>query len=298
MRRCHLSTILLLTILFYASAALAGQNSRPDSRSAEMSAQTGAGPELQHTYTDNCPLCRQNSLQKYITGKLEEFQTEYPELYAFAGEDNVREFIRISLEKGKKHNLDADREINGIRIMMLYLGSGFDEDPMYPWARLKTFPPKDYTEKNPDSWIFIQEIYAKFYRFFQEATGDDLKYLRKAGKRLLLLNFGDIAILQTDAQILKMLAEVYPERYAMIPEDALVGPVLQAAEKMAVAHNMTQQGGKALFAGMIFYYGISVDSNPLYRNLFTGLGEEAPHLSKEAALFFRLQKLVRQDMGM
>ena len=268
-----------------------------DAPNTEDNRQSGNRPEEaeKHTYDDNCPVCKRKARESYFTKKTDEFAQEYPEMYAFAGADNVRAMVRMSLEKGERHNLTADREVNGLRIMMSYLGCDFDVDPMYPWARLPVFPPKNFKEENPESWVYLQKVYAQFYAFYHELAGDNFRNLLAVDQRLKSLKFHEIQFIRSDYEILNTLSYLFPERYAKVPESAWP-EILRLAEEKAARLGLDPVAGKAMLAGMMFFLGVSVDQDPLYANIFEGLDKLEPgSMQREYLLYKRLKDYLQRS---
>ena len=260
---------------------------------------------------ENLPDFRQDALRliasgcydDYLSDRVGEFAADYPETFAFAGEDRVRLFIAMSLAKGLHYNLFAGREINALRTMMLLLGSGFDADPLYPWARFPVFPPKEPDEENPESWAHLLNVWKRFAIFYQNSVGySNGEYTWRAAYNALMrtikLRFEDLANLDPEA-VVDLMIRIYPERYAQLPgRTVLLDPVMKIAESKAVEHGMPTRAGRNLFAGIFFYCGTSADENPLYEPLFEGLDAFPRHgFGRERELFRRLMHYLEEDAG-
>jgi len=273
----------------------------------------GAAPCLAFDYTppENQPDFRQDALRlidagcydDYLSDRVGEFAADYPETFAFAGEDRVRLFIAMSLAKGLHYNLFAGREIGSLRAMMLILGSGFDADPLYPWARFPVFPPKDPDEENPESWVHMCNVWKRFVIFHRNSVGySNGEYTWKAAYNALMrtikLRFEDLANLDPEA-VVTLMARIYPERYAQLPgRTVLLDRLMKLAEQKAAQHGMPTRAGRNLFAGIFFYCGSSADENPLYEPLFEGLDAFPRHgFARERELFGRLMHYLEEDAG-
>jgi len=57
-----------------------------------------------------------------------------PEKYRLLGEKPLRQTIRHGYENAKRHGLGNERDIMHYLALVFLLGSGFDNDPLYPWA--------------------------------------------------------------------------------------------------------------------------------------------------------------------
>ena len=231
--------------------------------------------------------------QDYIAGQLAEFAEYYPKTLAYVGEERVRLFIAMSMCKGDYYNLFAEREIGRLYVMMLDLGSGFDADPLYPWARFPVFAPKDYTEDMPESWAYMLKKWEEYLGFVRATAGERFQHALRAARRVGDLRFSEIAEL-TDERSIKLLQRLYPERFARVPEEVVRGELMQLAEEKAGEYGMPTRTGKTLMLTILFSCGSDADKNPLYEVLFEGLQEmPARGLNKERELFRRCQHFVK-----
>ena len=61
-------------------------------------------------------------------------QTLSPEKYLALGEDLLRTLVRHGYETAKRRGLTADHGLMSYIALAFMLGSGFEQDPLYPWA--------------------------------------------------------------------------------------------------------------------------------------------------------------------
>src|SRR6185503_8352236 len=77
------------------------------------------------------------------------FQGELPEPCALAGEAGLRSAIRLGLERARGYGLGGEASVCSFITVMFLLGSGFDDDPLLPWAssilRAAAREPEDIT---------------------------------------------------------------------------------------------------------------------------------------------------------
>lgn len=234
-----------------------------------------------------------------IDRRVIDFKKVYPKRFACACKENVRNFIEYARRKAEQYNMLAEREVSGLIILMYHLGCDFDLDPQYPWARFKRFPDKTYTEQMPESFVHLKKVGNTFLEFRQRIEGDDLAIKKAAGQRLaktLLVDFYPF----TEAAILEKIQRIYPERYACIPENVLSGPIMQAAQTKSFENDLNDRVGKVIFDLLIFMFGISVDTDPLYANLIHKLrtidpGTISGHYT-EQVFFTHLKSLVADEL--
>jgi hypothetical protein len=234
--------------------------------------------------------------ERYIKKKTNEFAGRFPVQYAEIGEQGARSFIVLSLEKAAQYNMSTDRELNGLQTLMLYLGCGFDRDPQYPWARFKTFPDKNLTNRHdePESYIKLCEVYDRFYREFTTTYGEQGVFLRKAYARWQQVDFRLLTGLKSEADVLEFLQRLYPERFDRRPLTAMLRDVVPAARQKAFSNNLDAVSGRAIFAVLIFFYGINVDKDPLCGPYMFCLRDElTPGLRRETFFWNRLKEKTR-----
>jgi hypothetical protein len=57
-----------------------------------------------------------------------------PEKYQVLGEELLRHLVRHGYENAKRHGMTTEYGIMNYVALTFVLGSGFDRDPLYPWA--------------------------------------------------------------------------------------------------------------------------------------------------------------------
>lgn len=63
-----------------------------------------------------------------------------PEKYRTLGEELSRDLVRHGYENAKRHGIATERGIMSFVALAFVLGSGFDRDPLYPWAAALSAP--------------------------------------------------------------------------------------------------------------------------------------------------------------
>ena len=58
----------------------------------------------------------------------------FPEKYEYIGEDCVNGLIQLGVESAKRYEITGERGLAVYIGLMFILGSGFDNDPQFPWA--------------------------------------------------------------------------------------------------------------------------------------------------------------------
>ncbi|MFC1712435.1 hypothetical protein ACFL6S_02135 [Candidatus Poribacteria bacterium] len=73
------------------------------------------------------------SLENRIAGMLNNL---FPEKYEYIGEDCVNGLIQLGIESTKRYDITSERGVAIYIGLMFILGSGFDNDPQFPWAEM------------------------------------------------------------------------------------------------------------------------------------------------------------------
>ncbi len=74
------------------------------------------------------------SLGEFAEHMLAQLEATYPEKHAALGEDVLRKLIADGYEAARGYRLASRRGTTLYVSLMFMLGSGFDDDPQYPWA--------------------------------------------------------------------------------------------------------------------------------------------------------------------
>lgn len=242
---------------------------------------------------------KQVAIDTFIDKKVSAFEKDYPRCFDCAGKKNVRKFLKYAMRKAERYNMLAEREVNGLIMLMYHLGCDFDLDPQYPWARFKQFPDKTYKEDEPESFVHLKKVGNAFLQFRQQTEGEGLAFKKAACQRLSRILFEHFYPF-TDDSILKMFQRIYPERYACIPENAWRGPVMQAAQSKSFEYDLDAPTGKVVFAVLIFMFGISVNADPLHTHLMHKMQTidrgNIRGFYKEQLFFNHLKTLVAADL--
>jgi hypothetical protein len=236
--------------------------------------------------------------ERYISKKTKEFALSFPEKYTQVGEEGIRTFFCLSLEKSEHYNMQADRELNGLQTLMQYLGCDFDTDPLYPWARFKCFPDKDPIARiqEPESFVHLTKIYTKFLNFFDETRGKSLIHLEAALQRTKNITFNALRQPRGEKEIMDALRITYPQRYERVPESGIAEIMRRASHKAAESF-LDPNIGTIIFTFLSFFCGVNFDKDPLCARLLKNLSADfVPGLQKEQQLLNHLHHVVDEQL--
>jgi hypothetical protein len=74
-------------------------------------------------------------MNKSYKGYLYFLEKLYPKKYEVVGLDNINGMIRMGKVNAYKYNLRSEPEMLLYVVLMFIMGSGFDSDPQFPWAK-------------------------------------------------------------------------------------------------------------------------------------------------------------------
>lgn len=78
---------------------------------------------------------RSNALQSFEDKMVEHVKEFFPAHYHTIGPKNIRETIQYGYTQAKRYGLTTQRNVCLYINTMMVLGSNFNTDPMYPWAK-------------------------------------------------------------------------------------------------------------------------------------------------------------------
>lgn len=200
------------------------------------------------------------ALKKFEDEMLLHVQEYFPNHFEAIGEDNVRNSIKHAFRRGKTYGLISVRNVCLYLNTMILLGSHFDIDPQYVWAKdilintkekninTKTDSLSDSTEKYLDA--ISGNNNADVYRTLLNITGNRHEILRK------LLN-GD---LQNAAA---QLHELFPKKAEVIGPQCL-HELVKLGKRNAARYGIRDEGCLLVFVVLMYSLGAGFDTDPQF----------------------------------
>src|SRR5437868_2035323 len=71
---------------------------------------------------------------RFMQEALAYLEETFPSHWTYAGENNVRAVLTRGVQRARSHRLTSERNVLQYVSLMFLLGSGFDQDPQYPWV--------------------------------------------------------------------------------------------------------------------------------------------------------------------
>ena len=175
--------------------------------------------------------------------------------------DALTALVGAGIGRARQHRLHTERGIQTYLSLMVYLGSGFDRDPQYPWAAAVLDDPSDTDETSR-----IDEIIRCTGLFLAKVAGPDREHVSAALKRLS--TGGEVWFTQLErpvngVSLRRLLNAIYPEKVAYLGNDRLT-EVMTLALNAARRHGLDGPEPVALFAGLFLLLGSFADEDPQF----------------------------------
>jgi hypothetical protein len=204
---------------------------------------------------------RKMRVEAFKKGVLAHIESFFPEHWKAIGENQLRRVVELAMERSKRHGLETEREIYLFLSMMLYLGSYFDEDPMfYEIAKFL----KD--ESIPSPGERAEKAFDETLAWADRVFGTRDENLKEALKRIL---DGIPSRLVPEKKgwdhndIKPLLMFVFPEKLREIPENRREQMVEKALEK-ARLHGFENDDELSLAVAGAFMLGAGFDNDPQF----------------------------------
>lgn len=98
------------------------------------------------TFTKNSEEIFQQLTRSYLSKVLSHLKIIFKQKYEVVGESNLNEMIKYGIKKALKYDINQEPYIVVYIVFMFMMGSGFDEDPQYPWIS-KILNDQDLTDQ-------------------------------------------------------------------------------------------------------------------------------------------------------
>lgn len=102
-------------------------------------------------------------MNKSYKGCLYYLEKLYPKKYEVVGADNIHDMIRMGKVNAYRYNLRSEPGILLCVVLMFIMGSGFDRDPQFPWAKSIL---NDASVQEPEKLALLFDRVIKLLRSF------------------------------------------------------------------------------------------------------------------------------------
>lgn len=144
---------------------------------------------------------------------------------------------------------------------MLMLGSGFDRDPLIPWAAQQL-----NDESAGDAFARIRRVFDSSMKYLEDCFGPDNGQMVRTLVRLRDSKLSDAP--QSDglkfrSDLCKLLRFLAPQKFAVDGEDAVRGAIQDALFR-ALDYGITSAQGRTVFVCLMYLLGAEFDKDPMY----------------------------------
>lgn len=199
---------------------------------------------------------------------LAHLQRWMPRHCSLLGEEQMRRVVRHGWPKARHYGLAAECTVIGYLDLMCLLGSGFDVDPLLPWAAPILNEPQqaDPVERgdrlHDAAWAYIERIVADYRDTGGKPITDRMVLLLREARATPGDPLEDGAMAAFAEGLQQTFATFFPAKAAVVGDDRTAALAL-AARQRALHHGLTSQRGTKLVAVLMFVLGHGFDSDPL-----------------------------------
>ncbi len=195
------------------------------------------------------------NFQNSMVGHVKEY---FPNHYRIAGEPVVLDVIRYGIDNGGKYGFVGERDLCLYITVMFMLGSNFDSDFMYPWAR------EILVGEMPDPSERAVALADKALDFMKEIGGPENRHINRAFLGLrkelpAIMEDREIGELKRYAKT--KLQKIFPAKFEALGE-TVVARLVEEGTVAATKYNIRSKAGHALYIGMMFFMGSAMDREP------------------------------------
>ena len=204
----------------------------------------------------------------------------------------IREVTAYGVERAEDYGFETKRDTPLFIDLMLLLGSHFDEDLQYPWAK------KILTDESiSDPIERADRLYDTGLEILDETAGEQNEYLDRALIRLREASFDDFSEDQTQdalSAISTFLMNIWPQKAKNL-SDPVISRLVQEATLLAHSNNMASERGLAVISTLMFMLGSGFVEDPLFpwaasvleSEVATSPADKTNQLYKEAVTFMQ-----------
>lgn len=178
---------------------------------------------------------------------------------AALGPEAVRATVELGMRRAEARGVD-EHGVDVFIELMILLGSGFDRDPLLPWAAelLVDAEPGELSER-------LLQLYGVAMRLLDETAGHEARSLRAALARLAAHPWPRWSVpagLGVDEAIVDTLRTLYPDKLRALEHRGLVPTLLRGGRATAARHELSGDWDIMLIVVLQFMLGTHFDDDP------------------------------------
>jgi hypothetical protein len=219
-------------------------------------------------HKDQMAVFEQEAMRRFECRTARYIEEVYPQPWKYLGEQQISIAIRYGLARAMRYGLSLEQNALYYIDVMFMLGSGFDEDPQYPWAVEILEDPEvpDETLRAELLYDSAVECICHATKDFENPDGDITK--SKFFEELRQFRYGRDTVLWSGAipelihQVKLRLTRVFSHKYKYLGEEALSRAIEHSIDA-ASSYNLRTERGVSLFALLMAALGAGFVNDPL-----------------------------------
>jgi hypothetical protein len=220
----------------------------------------------------------QASLSAFEEEMVERCAELAPAVSAGLGPERLVTALRAAIARAAEHGFTLRGPVRLFIELRFLLGSAFDADVQYPWARDCLARSGETREVGSDleQMDCAAVLHAASIDALNEIQGPDDSHVDAALGRLLALATEQLPSAAFDLPELALAAmeHVHPDKYAFVGAPAL-RDLIAAGTTEATRHGLSESRDVALIIGLMFAYGQGCTEDPLLPWIGATLADEA-----------------------
>jgi|CZLA01.1.fsa_nt_gi hypothetical protein len=203
---------------------------------------------------------RQHHLQKFEDEMVEHLKKFAPQRCKVAGEEAVRQVIRIGIENAKKYGFINRGAVRLYIELMFAFGSYFDTDPQYTWASAVLDNPEQL-----EQMVRADRLWNQARKYLAKVSGPKHEHMHAALQRLKQSRAEDFIRPgePLDESILLTLPSIFPQRCDYLGGTALRALVRKGLD-LAHSYQFETDTGKVLVVALALAVGHRFADDPLW----------------------------------
>ena len=211
---------------------------------------------------------RQEQMDVFRAAALRSFEDEMvehlagfsPPLFKTVGEEQMRQAIRLGMERANGHGFTYRGPVRLYLELMLLFGSHFDTDPQYPWAaQILT------KQDSPPQMQRAERLYDTVMDYREKVAGPEDAYALRALRNIAAFARQPLTLSADDfvPTMLHEIALIYPEKAAYVGDQSLSALIRKAVDGARIQRFSTTRG-MALVVVLMVAFGHGCGADPLY----------------------------------
>jgi hypothetical protein len=208
------------------------------------------------------------AIEGFVDRLLDHLQVSFPRHRSVATEEDLRNTIRLGLDRARGYGITYQRGVCRYVELMLMLGSGFDVDPQLPWAARILGDSSEADEVSR-----IDQLHAEASDYLRDVASDYRDLAGTKGNRGFLRELRRIRREGDDPlspdirrelieRLMAWIARVFPRKCQYVGEDDL-RRLIRSGVASAEQYGMATVRGGATYVGMMMVLGSGFDVDPL-----------------------------------